>query len=327
MDDKSLLDVLAAMGTGLALVSSWVIWRIRSRVIKTIFVVIAAMAILVGVGAFGISHRPLPNDEQRVLFQSIDYARIVRLEPVPVVIHIVRIDLQDERLQFFVTPRTPTGEYEQTARTTSRALKEFRLQVAINGDFFDPSYDYGFFSYYPHVGDGINLYGASVANGQRVTNGYADDFQTLSIDANHQVTIADEPLPDAQVAISGYLTPVRDGQIGITINDTRSIVTDRFPRTAIGVDRLNRTLYLFVIDGRQPNYSEGVTLPELAQIMIEVGVYQGLNLDGGGSSTLVIEGDNGEPMVLNSPIHGRLPGLERPVGNHFGLYAARIGNP
>jgi hypothetical protein len=48
-----------------------------------------------------------------------------------------------------------------------------------------------------------------------------------------------------------------------------------------------------------------------------------MNLDGGGSSTLAVEGANGRPEVLNSPIHQRIPGRERPVGNHLGIFAER----
>jgi hypothetical protein len=43
-------------------------------------------------------------------------------------------------------------------------------------------------------------------------------------------------------------------------------------------------------------------------------------LDGGGSSTMVFEEDNGEPVILNSPIDNYIPGRERPVANHFGVY-------
>jgi exopolysaccharide biosynthesis protein len=84
---------------------------------------------------------------------------------------------------------------------------------------------------------------------------------------------------------------------------------------------------LFVVDGRQPNYSEGMSLPELAQVMLDYGADTALNLDGGGSSTLVMEGNDGKPHVLNSPIHGRVPpGRERPVANHLGIFAKRIEN-
>ena len=78
-----------------------------------------------------------------------------------------------------------------------------------------------------------------------------------------------------------------------------------------------------MIDGRQPGYSEGVSLGELADLMIEYGADHAINLDGGGSSTLVVEGTDGTARILNSPIHGRIPGRERPVANQLGIYAPR----
>ncbi len=84
-------------------------------------------------------------------------------------------------------------------------------------------------------------------------------------------------------------------------------------------------MLLFVIDGRQPNYSAGATLTELAEVILEHGGHHALNLDGGGSSTLVIEGPDGQPEVLNSPIHRRIPpSRERPVANHLGVHAEPI---
>lgn len=82
-------------------------------------------------------------------------------------------------------------------------------------------------------------------------------------------------------------------------------------------------LWLILIDGRQRNYSEGVTLNELADIAIALGAETALNLDGGGSTTLVVAGPNG-PQTLNSPIHTRIPMRQRPVGNHLGLFARSI---
>ncbi|MDR5695870.1 MAG: phosphodiester glycosidase family protein [Armatimonadota bacterium] len=69
----------------------------------------------------------------------------------------------------------------------------------------------------------------------------------------------------------------------------------RHPRTAVGVTRTGRVL-LVVVDGRQPDHSLGMTLPELAALLLRLGVTDALNLDGGGSSTLVVRG-----MVVNSP--------------------------
>jgi exopolysaccharide biosynthesis protein len=88
--------------------------------------------------------------------------------------------------------------------------------------------------------------------------------------------------------------------------------------------RDERKLLLFVVDGRQPNYSEGVTIAELTELICEYGGWTALHLDGGGSSTLVREGENGVPVVVNWPIHGRHPpGRERPVANHLGIFAHR----
>jgi exopolysaccharide biosynthesis protein len=56
-------------------------------------------------------------------------------------------------------------------------------------------------------------------------------------------------------------------------------------------------------------------------LLIQQGAYTGMSLDGGGSSTMVIEGANGEPVILNSPIDNYIPGRERPVGTHLGIYA------
>ena len=92
------------------------------------------------------------------------------------------------------------------------------------------------------------------------------------------------------------------------------------PRTALGINRNGRYLYLVVVDGRQPFYSEGATFYNLAELLIDQGAYAAMSLDGGGSSSLVVEGEDGRPRLLNSPIDHYIPGTERPVGTHLGIY-------
>lgn len=69
----------------------------------------------------------------------------------------------------------------------------------------------------------------------------------------------------------------------------------RHPRTAIGISKDNNTLWLIVADGRQPNLAMGMTLPELTDLLAGLGAYNAYNLDGGGSSTMVVRGE-----VVNS---------------------------
>jgi len=64
----------------------------------------------------------------------------------------------------------------------------------------------------------------------------------------------------------------------------------------------------------------------LASIIIEFGGYSALNLDGGGSSALVIEGEDGKPLQLGSAIHTRIPGRERPIANHLGIFALPLAD-
>ena len=80
----------------------------------------------------------------------------------------------------------------------------------------------------------------------------------------------------------------------------------KHPRTGIGISKDSTELYLITVDGRQES-SSGISLKEFANLMLKEGIYQGLNLDGGGSTTMVING-----KLVNSPSD---KSGERPVGN------------
>jgi hypothetical protein len=87
------------------------------------------------------------------------------------------------------------------------------------------------------------------------------------------------------------------------------------------LDQKEKRLIIVVVDGRQPGYSEGATVAELAGIIDELGGYNALNLDGGGSAELAAQGADGRPEVLSCPIDNHVPGRERPVANHLGIFA------
>ena len=108
---------------------------------------------------------------------------------------------------------------------------------------------------------------------------------------------------------------VQSGEIVEGLNNTVL-----HPRTAIGINKNGRWLYIVVVDGRQPFYSNGATFQELAEIIQDFGAFTAISWDGGGSSTMVIQGGDGHPIILNSPIDNYIPGRERPVANHLGIY-------
>jgi exopolysaccharide biosynthesis protein len=78
-------------------------------------------------------------------------------------------------------------------------------------------------------------------------------------------------------------------------NYSQSLMRLRHPRTAIG-RREDGRLILVTVDGRQPQKSVGMTIEELAKLMLELGCREALNLDGGGSTTMVIKN-----RIVNSP--------------------------
>ncbi len=109
--------------------------------------------------------------------------------------------------------------------------------------------------------------------------------------------------PYAQEAIGGFGTRlVKDGEI--CIERTDDYYTSRAPRTAVGITKTGKVVFM-CLDGRQEPFSCGGSMEEIAQIMREAGCVEAVNLDGGGSTTFVAkqEGDD-ELSVVNSPSDG-----------------------
>ena len=300
-------------------------WRLRRIrwVLLPLSGILALSLVIAGV-LIWYQNRPRPEPTQIMLFEGVEYIREIYNDPRPYIVHIVRIDLTAPDIAFLVTPPADDLDDDLSARTTSQFLEEFDLQLAINGDFFDPWWSNGPFSYYPHTGDGVNTRGLAASQGNVYTNGYMTSryYTTLYINQNNQASV-NAPIGNIYNAISGYLTLVRNGQ-AINPRGSDPYLWNPHPRTAVGINQAGTEMIMVLVDGRQVNYSEGVSIPELAQIMRDNGVYNAINLDGGGSVTLAVEGDDDESIVLNSPIDQYIPGRERPIANHLGIYARRL---
>lgn len=288
----------------------------RKILLGGILIVAACLlgTILLGAAGWVWSYaRPQPSPASQQLYEGINYKRMVRRSPRPMVIHVVSVDLRADGIRFFVTPGNPESALPLKARTTSQFLNEFNQQIAINGDGFRPWHSYSLLNYYPHRGDPVSPIGLAASEGM-VYHSATENLPVLYIARTNQARF-NTPIGRVYNAISGSQMLVEQGQ-AVAIADKNPQ-----PRTAVALDKAGKRLIIVVVDGRQPDYSEGATLAELAEIMIEQGGYFGMNLDGGGSTTLVKEGRFGRAEVLNSPIDHRIPGWQRPVGNHLGITA------
>jgi hypothetical protein len=290
----------------------------NKRSLKRSIAVLTIALVLCAAGYFIVTRgRPAPVPVKETLYEGVAYRRVVKYFPNPMIAHIIKIDTKIKGIQFLVTPADSKSETPLDARTTSQFLDEFGLQIAINGDGFSPWWSRSPADYYPHAGDPVAPLGFTASNGDDYWQGVELDEgerPTLYISRRSDFTFNDKP-NRIYSAISGDRMLVLQGQPVPDLNDS-----DLEPRTAIGLNKNGRYVYLVVVDGRQPFYSAGITFADLAQLLIDQGVYVAMSLDGGGSSTMVIEGENGEPVILNSPIDNYIPGRERPVANHIGVY-------
>jgi hypothetical protein len=277
-----------------------------------VFLVMAVCLACLGSPLLYYLGKPLPVAMQTGPFQGIKYYRRVHFTPYPMVAHIVVIDLQAPGIGFIVTAGDPSEALPLKARTTSQFARSTGVQVAINGDGFTPWHANGPFDYFPHIGDRVAPAGYAMSEGVVYGEGPGPTIY-FSKDAEASFTLGDiTPFN----AISGNNMIVVNGVAVDGLDNSYAA-----PRTAIGLDKSGKNLILFVADGRQPFYSQGATLFEMAQLMIFYGADNAMNMDGGGSSTLVMRNALGIVRVINSPIQTGIPGRERPVGNHLGIFA------
>jgi hypothetical protein len=152
------------------------------------------------------------------------------------------------------------------------------------------------------------------------TNGYtlvgrekgADTVAALHVGDKVSVTY-DERTSDGskpRAALGGNQLLIQNGQI-VAPDDPLH------PRTAVGFSQDGKKMFLLTVDGRQGAFLLGLNLKDLAAILKEMGAYNALNLDGGGSSTMVArEPGTADPRVQNTPSDGG----ERLVPNGLALY-------
>lgn len=183
---------------------------------------------------------------------------------------------------------------ENITQTTSEIAAANGAVFAINGDY------YGFRSTGIEIRNGVVYRDEGARQGLAFfTDGHVEVYDET------QTTAAALVASGVWNTLSFGPAIVEDGQVVDGIDDVEvdtnvgnhSIQGDQ-PRTAVGVIDDNHLVFV-VVDGRQEGYSEGVTLPELADIMLSLGATTAYNLDGGGSSTMYFNG-----QVINSPSNG-----------------------
>ncbi len=205
-------------------------------------------------------------------------------------VNALRIDLHDPDVQMFSDPpctNCPFG-YETLGLTTSGFLKAYGVQAAVDANFYSPCCS-------ATPGTPMDVIGLSISKGRVVSAQEGPlDSSNVMFTTNKQVIIIGTNWPPAQTngiytAVSGHYALVTNGvNVGYLYLGLPDPIHQVQPRAAVGVSQNGRYLYLITIDGRQPGYSDGASDAETADWLIRFGSYNGINLDGGGSTTMVM---------------------------------------
>ncbi|MEK9501547.1 phosphodiester glycosidase family protein [Gaopeijia maritima] len=207
----------------------------------------------------------------------------------PFAIHLVEVSLDRCGLDFDVGLANADGTpgLRRVTEIAAASAEERPVLVAVNGDFFtaeghpvgttvrrgDVHRDQLRPAFAWRRGDGAWIGPVEVDSGRLTGAGWAVDEGEVDV-------VSGFP----EVLDGG----VRVGDLGVA--DNPSFAAARHPRTAVAVDSVRGRLWLIVADGRQGEYATGLTLPELAVLAEALGAAEAINLDGGGSSVMVIEG-------------------------------------
>jgi len=245
---------------------------------------------------------------------AIRYRSETRTVPRPLVLHWLTIDLSHSAYELAVAVgEDPDGDgpIEAVLTRPQQLASRQRLLVAVNTNPWRmlPSPDTGEKAGYV-VGGCCDISGWVNQAGTTRSPVDAAHWSFWIGDKGHaHLDEIGQPAP-ASCSVAGFGGLLREGHLLPTASDVRH------PRTALGLDRSARWLTLLVIDGRQPGYSEGVSLRELAEIMLAEGCWQALNLDGGGSSVMLAATESDGFQVLNRPSDPRGP---RPIPVMLGV--------
>ena len=250
---------------------------------------------------------------------GILHSKFTVMSPRRMAINAIRVDTAHPGIRFHTTGRhslwgQPMPDFpSRNVRTRRQATRDYlstsrnagmNMVVAVNAAPWEP-----WVSPFNHqYADNLGL---AVSNGVLVCDGngrpslIVRDNMTMEM----RSTTAGSAIANVAQAVSGFEFVLFNGVIN-GINDTSNLN----PRTALGLSGDRRYLYIFTIDGRRSGHSDGATQSDLGKWLRDFGAWWGINMDGGGSTTLFSH-QNGTNNLLNWPA-----GSERANGNNLGVY-------
>lgn len=262
--------------------------------------------------------RPPPLPTAALAYVTPDSLRAERIGPDvhyrylwspsgPWAIHLVSADLDRCELDLRVVPALDADGVTRVRKsvTDMRPSAPIRVLGGVNGDFFAPDGT--------PVGPEVTRWTRRSSTRpalswgpERVLHIGPADTESGAVRGPQQVMGGFPELLDRGTRV---------GDLGVA--ERPSFAAARHPRTAVGLDNETGVLWIVVVDGRQLPYAAGMSLPELTELFLALGVDEAINLDGGGSSAMSVGG-----RVVSRPSDST---GERAVGNSLWLVLDETG--
>lgn len=212
---------------------------------------------------------------------------------------IYAADVQLTSAEYLKTAFAQDTYGKNVTQKTSEMAAEHNAILAVNGDYY-----------------GTQESGYVIRNGVIYRDSAKKDTDVLCVYVDGTMAVVDggsvsaQELLDSGVWQAFSFGPglLRDGEITVSETEEVGKAMASNPRTAVGM--ISPLHYVFVVSDGRTDESEGLSLYELAEFMQSLNVTTAYNLDGGGSSTMVFEGE-----VVNNPAGGRSANKERSVSD------------
>ena len=249
---------------------------------------------------------------------GVDHLRIEEKHPRLMKISILRVDLTTPGLDFTATGRDENwgkempdwkGGIIRTKRQRTRDfMKECRdkgenMIVAVNAAPWTRPFNHKY----------ADPSGTNILNGEVISeNKPARPAFVIYNDGTPAIVpqIFVEDYEKIKVAVSGFSIVAKNG---VSTFKDKNLA----PRTAYGISADKRYLYILGVDGRQSGWSMGMTCQEAGLWLMAAGASDAINMDGGGSTTLIYWNEKDNDMV--SLCRHNLAKYERVVGSNFGI--------
>jgi exopolysaccharide biosynthesis protein len=252
-------------------------------------------------------------------YPGVRFTEVKRADP-PMHLFVVQIDLSNPNVALRVSPAGPdpdgAGEWQTVLMPPSKIADRESFDICINASFFAAKQTKdvegeksGFVS-----GVWSKAVGYAMTDGKLWSREPNKNWPVFWIDGKGRAHLsADNSLPaGAKQIVQGNAFVLGNSQP----IDPQGMMKVRHPRTVVGLDKDGKTLTILTVDGRRPQTSVGMTGPELGEEMKRLGCIDALNLDGGGSTELVMrDPETGKLKVINNPSDSR----ERAVADVVGV--------